>query len=61
MRKSDKFTENSNENIDKSAILVLVEGQKNGKSGLKIENPIIMYNEDGSFTDEYELLQNEVR
>lgn len=49
------------ENIDKSAILVLVEGQKNGKSGLKIENPIIMYNNDGSMTDSYARLQSEVR
>ncbi|MBQ3510851.1 MAG: tRNA1(Val) (adenine(37)-N6)-methyltransferase [Bacilli bacterium] len=49
------------EKASKGSTLVLIEGQKNGKDGLKIENPIIMYNEDGSFTDEYELLQNEVR
>ncbi|MBQ2910207.1 MAG: tRNA1(Val) (adenine(37)-N6)-methyltransferase [Bacilli bacterium] len=49
------------ENINKGSTLVLVEGQKNGKEGLKIENPIVMYNEDGSMTDSYALLQVEVK
>lgn len=49
------------EKISKGSTLVLVEGQKNSKEGLKIENPIIMYNEDGSMTDSYALLQVEVR
>ena len=49
------------EKINKGSTLVLVEGQKNGKEGLKIENPIIMYNEDGTMTDEYALLQVEVK
>ena len=49
------------ENITKGSTLVLVEGQKNGKEGLKIENPIVMYNEDGSMTDSYAKLQVEVR
>ena len=49
------------ENIFKGSTLVLVEGQKNGKEGLKIENPIVMYNEDGSMTDEYSLMQVEVK
>ena len=49
------------ENINKGSTLVLVEGQKNGNEGLKIENPIVMYNEDGSMTDSYALLQVEVR
>lgn len=49
------------ENINKGSTLVLVEGQKNGKEGLKIENPIVMYNEDGSMTESYALLQVEVR
>lgn len=49
------------ENIDKGAILVLVEGQKNGRVGLKIENPIILYNADGRKTLEYESLCIEVR
>lgn len=49
------------EKISKGSTLVLIEGQKNGKEGLKIENPIIMYNEDGSMTDSYASLQVEVR
>ena len=49
------------ENITKGSTLVLVEGQKNGKEGLKIENPIVMYNEDGSMKDGYAKLQVEVR
>ncbi len=49
------------EKISKGSTLVLVEGQKNGKEGLKIENPIVMYNEDGSMTDSYAKLQIEVR
>ena len=49
------------ERISKGSTLVLIEGQKNGKEGLKIENPIVMYNEDGSMTDSYALLQVEVR
>ena len=49
------------ENISKGSILVLIEGQKNGKAGLKIENPIVMYKEDGSMTKEYERLLVEVK
>ncbi len=49
------------ETINKGSTLVLVEGQKNGNVGLKIENPIIMYNLDGSMTDEYAKLQVEVK
>lgn len=49
------------EKINKGSTLVLIEGQKNGKDGLKIENPIIMYNEDGSMTEYYAALQVEVR
>ena len=49
------------ENINKGSTLVLVEGLKNGKEGFKIENPIVMYNEDGSMTDSYALLQVEVK
>ena len=48
------------EKISKGSTLVLVEGQKNGKEGLKIENPIVMYNEDGTMTDYYSRLQLEV-
>ena len=49
------------ENIDKPSTLVLVEGQKCGKSGLKIDTPLVMYNLDGSMTEEYQSLINEVR
>lgn len=49
------------EKIDKGSTLVLVEGQKNGKTGLQIENPIIMFNNDESMTDYYASLQVEVR
>ena len=49
------------EKVDKESTLVLVEGQKCGKTGLKIENPLIMYNKDGSLSDEYKLLIEEVR
>ena len=49
------------ENINKDSTLVLVEGQKCGKLGLKIDNPLVMYNIDGSETIEYQSLINEVR
>ena len=37
---------------DSNSNLVLIEGRKNGKSGLKLLNPIIVHNNDGSYTDE---------
>lgn len=49
------------ERVDKSSTLVLIEGQKMGKVGLIVEKPLIMYNEDGTYTEEYALLQKEVR
>ena len=48
------------EKISKESTLLLVEGQKNGKVGLKIEKPFILYNEDGTMTKEYEFLCQEV-
>ena len=48
------------ETISKESTLLLVEGQKNGKVGLKIEKPFILYNEDGTMTKEYEFLCQEV-
>ena len=48
------------ENVNKESYLVIVHGQKSGKSGLKIVKPIILYNLDGSMSDEYSLLQKEV-
>lgn len=52
-----KFIYNS---IDKESTLVLVEGQKMGKPGLKIDKPFILYNLDGTITSEYSMLQKEV-
>lgn len=50
------------ENESKDSHLVLIEGQKNGKSGgLIIEKPLFLYNLDGSLTKEYESIQKEVR
>lgn len=49
------------ERISKTPTIVLVEGQKNGNAGLKVEHPIIMYNEDGNITDEYSKLLIEVK
>lgn len=48
------------ENLSKGSTLVLIEGQKCGKQSLKIENPLILYNEDGTMTDEYSKLLVEV-
>lgn len=49
------------ENVSKESTLVLVEAQKCGSVGLKVDSPIILYNLDGTETKEYELLQREVR
>ena len=49
------------EKSNKESTLVLIEGQKNGKVGLKVENPFILYNEDGCETEEYNKLLVEVK
>lgn len=49
------------EKISKESTLVLVEAQKCGSVGLKVESPIILYNLDGTLTDEYKSIQEEVR
>jgi tRNA1Val (adenine37-N6)-methyltransferase len=36
---------------DKEANLVLVEGRKSGKPGLMVKPPLIIYNEDGGYTE----------
>lgn len=36
--------------------LVLVEGSKNGKTGLKVESPIIVHKENGDYTSEIKIL-----
>ena len=38
--------------IGKDANILLIEGIKNGRSGLKILSPMYTHNEDGSYTDE---------
>lgn len=47
-------------NVLSSSTLVLIEGKKCGHVGLKIDKPLIMYNIDGSMTDEYKKLQEVV-
>ena len=37
---------------DKSIDTVIVEGKKGAKSSLVIPKPLVVYNEDGTFTDE---------
>lgn len=49
------------EKVNKDSTLVLIEGCKCAKSGLKVESPFIMYNEDGTKTNEYEKFLLEVR
>ncbi len=39
-------------NINSDSKLVMIEAVKNGKSSIKIEEPLYVYNEDGSYTDE---------
>ena len=41
--------------------LILIHGQKNGKPGLKISSPLFIYNLDGSYSNEYNNIINEVR
>ena len=36
--------------------MVLVEAIKNGRSEMKIENPLYIYKEDGTYTDEMKAL-----
>lgn len=36
--------------VGKECNMVLIEGVKNGKSGLKILNPVIVHNDDGNYT-----------
>ena len=38
--------------INKESNLILIDGRKNGKSGLKLLKPLIIHNEDGSYTKE---------
>ena len=47
--------------VDSASNLVLIQSQKNGKTGLRIDPPLILYNDNGLMTDEYKKLQTEVR
>jgi len=47
--------------LNKNSTMVLIEGQKAGKVGLIVDQPLILYNEDGTDTLEYASLQEEVR
>lgn len=38
--------------VDKPANMVLIEAVKGGNSQLKVEEPLIVYNKDGSYTAE---------
>lgn len=46
--------------MDKPSTLVLIEGVKNGKLGMKVEAPFIMKMNDGSYSQEYEKFLVEV-
>ena len=39
-------------NINSDSKLVMIEAVKNGNSSVKIEEPLYVYNEDGTYTDE---------
>lgn len=45
----------------KEATLFFIEGSKNGKVGLKVEEPLLVKNTDGSFTTTYRELLKEVK
>lgn len=49
------------EKLKKSPTLVLIEGVKNGKPGLKVESPFVLYDEKGNMTEEYSNLLKEVK
>ena len=38
--------------VNKEPNMVLIEGYKGGKSRITIEKPLIVYNQDGSYTDD---------
>jgi len=39
-------------NISSEAKIILLEAVKGGKGGIKVEKPLYIYKEDGSYTDE---------
>ncbi|MBQ3307819.1 MAG: tRNA1(Val) (adenine(37)-N6)-methyltransferase [Bacilli bacterium] len=48
------------ETTEKESFLMLIDGQKMGKPGLKIDKPLILYDKSGNMTEEYSKLQTEV-
>ena len=46
--------------LSKGSQLFFVESQKNGETGLKIEKPFIVYNENNTYTDDYKRIIEEV-
>ena len=38
--------------VDKEPNMVLIEANRGGKSGMKVEKPLIVYREPGVYTDE---------
>ena len=55
--KTIKFVHNT---FSDSSTLVLIQSQKCGKVGLKVLKPFILRNSDGTFTEEYKRLQEEI-
>ena len=45
--------------IKKAAVMVMVEGRKCGKPYIKTEPPLVVYNKDGSYTDEVLKIYND--
>ena len=48
------------ENIKKQAILVFIESRLNGRDGMVVDKPLILYDLDGQETEEYKRLNEEV-
>ena len=55
--KTIKFVHNT---FSDTSTLVLIQSQKCGKVGLKVLKPFILRNSDGTFTEEYKRLQEEI-
>lgn len=49
------------ETVDKDAIIVLIEGVKHGRHGLKVESPFVLHNNDGTNTEQYSKFLSEVK
>jgi tRNA1Val (adenine37-N6)-methyltransferase len=49
-----KILRSIHSNRQSDAKLILVEGKKDGRTGIRIESSLILYDEDGNYTDEVE-------